>query len=823
MSIKQERLYADLNYVILYEQPGQIITYSSSRGTNPARIHLPSELLYIQLYPSTGDLIIACADGTRRIFMARDKALITCKLAPEAKIHLIGKGFLIDESEPLPRVWQVKTKRLQEMKHSLSFINPDNLSPNCFLFYTGSQNEKIIRTASGTVKLVKPEFKLINYEPEEPEQAPPEPEAEEAQPAILEEAEQAPQSPEAEDEEAQPDIVAVNPSGTFQVHYQTNSSLLKIFSKSVNGLDMLYQEDRHTCAVSKVIFLNDQFFASLDTGGKLKIWRADARNIQVCQTLNPEDFHPRSYYTDLNYDHQALRLQLRENNRTDTYIVRLDKYKRGKKCDLLHYESTFEHEAAEHAESGISGLNQKTKRRTSRQTAPEPEIESFILPESMKETITASEEEKREAPKPVEASTSNSEGDRTPAPRFRRTGAKIYVGIDLGTSRTKVSFNNESEGRYQPLVFKSLHPKGFSPESRFDDYVIPSVAARNGDKLSYGFEALKPGGEIIQNFKQHLLQEDLSKRYKLICAGYLAFVMQAAKENICQLVRAGEQAEYIFSVCLPVEQLNNDRQAQMFGQTLLLARRIFAQGCHHDWNAMMKLLLETSGTFDDGSTKTSIIPESIAEILDFCERSARSKLYALYDFGAGTTDLTLFFVNTQKGTTDIIDAKIVYKGYSYLDKLASETEVTPDVVRKYYKSIWEEFHESGIWERVKDKLRGMETMKFFYDITVFGSGGGFNDPTVREVFSTIPLYHERTNEYIGVKEGIQALAEPVDWSGDMPPYTRFAVSFGLTKKPEETLGRYVMPKDCAIRDFTPDTRISTIPDELIPTREWLGR
>lgn len=798
---KQQSLYADQKYVILYDQPGSAITYSSSRGTNPMRIHLPSELLYIQLYSSTGDLIIACAEGERQIFMIRDKALFSCKLALEAKIHLIGQGYLIDESEPFPRVWQVKAKRLQEMKHSPSFIDADNLPPNSFLFYTGSQNEKIIKTAFGTVKLAKLEFNLISCDPEQPEQAHPEPEV----------------------EGSQPDIVAVSPSGALQVHYQTNRSCLKIFRNSVTGLELLYQEDRHTCSVSKVIFFDDLFFASLDTGGKLKIWRADARNVQVCQTLNPEDFHPRSYYTDLNYDLQALRLHLRDNKRTDTYIVRLVKYKRWKKCDLLHYESTFEHETVEHTKSGISGLNQKTKRGTSRQTAPDPEIESFILPAGMKEAITASREDTREDPKPVEPSISSSEGDRTPTPKFRRTGAKIYVGIDLGTSRTKVSFNNESEGRYQPLCFKSLHPKGFSPGSSFDDYVIPSIAARNGDKLSYGFEALKPGGEIIQNFKQHLLQDDLSKRYKLICAGYLAFVMQAAKENICQLVRAGEHAEYIFSVCLPVEQITNDRQAQMFGQTLLLARRIIAQGCHHDWNAMMKLLLEASGPLDDASTKTSIIPESIAEILDFCERSAKTKLYALYDFGAGTTDLTLFYVNTQKGTTDIIDAKIVYKGYSYIDKLASETEVTPEVVREYYQGIWEDFRESGIWERVKDKLRGMESMKFFYEITVFGSGGGFNDLIVREVFSTIPLYHERTNEFIKVKEGIEALAEPVNWSEDMPPYTRFAVSFGLTKKPEETLGRYVMPKDCAIRDFSPDTRISTIPDVLIPTQEWLGR
>lgn len=800
---KLESLYADLNYVILYDRGVPEVNYSSTRGQNPGSIQLPSELLCIQLYPITGDLIITCADGERRIFIARERMIFSLKLEPEVNLHLIGKDFLIDESEPLPKVWQMKKKRLQAMKHSPSFINADNLSPDHFIFYSGSPNEKTIITAYETVRLVKPEFKLIYYKPEKPEQAT--------------------QTPERETEELQPDIVAENPAGSLQVHSQTNSSCLKIYSKSDNGLELLYQEDRHSCAVIKVIFLNDLFFSSLDTGGKIKIWRVDARNIQVCQTLNPEDFHPRSYYNDLNYDPQNLRLHLTENNRTDIYIVRVDKYKRWQKCDLLHYESTQEHDAVDQAANRISRLSEKTRRISSKKPAPDPEIESFVLPISQSEAITATREEQRDKPAPVEPTASNPDSDLNPAPRFRRTGARIYVGIDFGTSRTKVSFNNESAGRYQPLSFKSLHPHGFSPESSFDDYVIPSVAARNGDQLSYGFEVWKSGGSIIQNFKQHLLQGGLSNQQTLICAGYLAFVMQVAKENISQLVRSGENTDYIFSICLPVEQLNNDRNAQGFGQVMLLARKIFAQRCYHDWKAMVKLLLKTSGFFDDGSVKTSIIPESIAEILDFCERSAKSKLYALYDFGAGTTDLTLFYVNTQKGTTDIIDAKIVYKGYSYIDKLASNQKVTPQVVSNYYQGIWEDFRESGIWGRVKEKLSGAESMKFFYKITVFGSGGGFNDLNVRKVFSKIPLYHERTNEYIKVIDGIQALAEPLNWSGDLPPYSRFAVSFGLTKKPEETLGRYVMPKDCAIRDFTPDTRVSTIPDVLIPTPEWLGR
>ena len=287
---------------------------------------------------------------------------------------------------------------------------------------------------------------------------------------------------------------------------------------------------------------------------------------------------------------------------------------------------------------------------------------------------------------------------------------------------------------------------------------------------------------------------------------------------------SGNNDEFIFSVCLPVEQMNNNVIVERFQSILLLSKKLLFYDCFNDMQKMSKCeKLNSTQKLSNSNIRIEIIPESIAEILDFYERRAKTKLYAIYDFGAGTTDLTIFYADKSLGKIDILGAKIVYNGYSYIDNLKEQNRYNEEEVLKYYSDIWNKFKDSNVWQRVKGKIRGLEAMRFFYDLTVFGGGGGFNDDTLRSVFSNIPLYDEQTNEYIKSPDGIIKLEEPLDWDSNLPPYFRYAVSFGLTKKPEETLMRYKLPKDCKTRDVSPKIKELNEPDEIIPDQNWLGK
>jgi hypothetical protein len=808
MSKYVDTLYASPTRVIQYDRKLTNVIYSQTSSKRYQLIDLKDGLKTIQLYEKSGDLIITCNHGLRRILLAKEKTRLSVKVDPRRTLHLVNHDYLVDDNEPIPYVWRINGSKLRRMNPCGKLISAEYLAPDQFHVYPGKDGHQYLVTNSEKLKISREGFKLLEYDPKVKKESKPVPARQPEKPMLHDSAK--------------------NPEGDLMVRFQKDSSSIRIYRVQGEKNTLISEENRHSCGVIQAGFVNATDFISLDSCGKLKIWRIDGDTVCVCQTADPEHFEGMSYYSEFKYDPEARELILIGEKCSDAYELNTAKYKRNKKNELLVFKRTLESptkkETTQRPEAKTVGRAREVKAPRKPAPPPQPEVGSFVPVKREKEPKKESRAElppKDPAKVEIEAVP---QPQTRPGSRFRRTKARIYVGIDFGTSRTKVSFNNETEGRYEPLNFSKLHPPGSFAEGSFDEFVIPSIACKHQNKVRYGFDALDCGGKLIQNFKQRLMREKLKMSDKLVCAGFLAYVMHAARENIKKQIRASDDDEYIFSVCLPVEQLNNSRKAQIFGDLLRLAQVFFVRGIFADWKAMRATLDDTQlpDAYEEGIS-CSIIPESIAEILDFCERSAKDKIYVLYDFGAGTTDLTIFFVNTHKGKTDIIDAKIVYKGYSDIDILRSKGETTESDVREHYQRIWKDFHECGIWSRVKDQVRGMESMRYFYDITVFGSGGGFNDPIVREVFNRIPLFHEETKAFIQVQEGIQPLAEPLNWNPGLPPYFRFAVSFGLTKKPEETLSRYVMPKDCKVRDFTPNTRPPKSPDDLYPTPEWLGR
>jgi len=801
MNEKFDQLYCDSKIQILYDkQENTIIYYTQHRKSTPP-IYLDDNLQFIQLYKDSGDLIASCSSGTKKIYICKRNHLYTLKHESRNPVYILDQSFIVDDTDPIPKVWQIYNDKLNLLTYNKYHINNDYLPLNAYTIYKGNDNCRYLVTSQSKIKIVITGFMLLNYKSE---------------PINLTNS----ASKNELCSKIKYDKKTTNSSNTLKILYSYDDSAFELY-RTINDSEILIEKiDKHACTLKKIQFINDNFFISLDSCSKLKIWFVDQDTYSVCQTLTPDDYFNHIYYNDFIISENKNEIQLLKDSDTDIYILALNTYKPKHKNNLLIFDKHIVKTNMDTTSRGTdrTGITSKTTETITKDKEISNNKQNEISNANEEQQITSSKTEQVKIREDIRRISVQQFS------HFVKKQARIYIGIDFGTSRTKVSFNNETSGHYEPLNFKSLIPDNYKPENEFDVFIIPTIAKKSGNAIKYGYETYNEKGVQITNFKQAILKNNIQTDTMLIAAGFIAYVMKISQDTIRKLIPLTDNDEFIFSVCLPVEQMDNNFIVKRFKSILLLSENFLFSNCFNDMQKMIECeKLNNAQKLSNSNIRIEIIPESIAEILDFYERKAKSKLYAIYDFGAGTTDLTIFYADKSLGKIDILGAKIVYCGYSYIDNLKEQNRYNKEEVLKYYSEIWNKFRDSKIWHRVKKKIVGLEAMRFFYDLTVFGGGGGFNDDTLRSIFSKIPLYDEQTKEYIKSPDGIIKLEEPIDWDSNLPPYFRYAVSFGLTKKPEETLSRYKLPKDCKKRDMSPKIRVCDEPDEIIPDQNWLGK
>lgn len=827
-------LLSHKDVIITYDHLRMMVNYSRNDLHESCVVRLDKPLDYIQYYHDTGNLIIRDVDGGHRLFLLRHKSVLETVIESHERVSLIHEDYVVAEGDDETRVWRIRDNKMMPLVFEKAFICQEYLANDRYVIQKSPNGGKLLVTAGHKIDFSNPLYTLL------------------ARNKLT--------LTNTIEDEVFPDLSlsVSNKTSSYMIRYSTAESYFALYSVQNANPKLINKVDKHACRILRIRFANENSFISLDDGGKLKIWLVNDGDLSVCQTITSEEFYKGSFYSDFDIDTSRQQLTLKTLNRIDCYKLDISKYRKQQKNNLISFiysevfspnqavpEGDLYRKRTGSERSGIAKpkasrgeyygsifLKNGPEQSYSSETRPmstgvvmeQSGIDSFIIPETDQyETKNGLPDEPsfigQVSKKSPEIHVNK------PGSRFRRQHATIYVGIDFGTSRTKVSFNNESEGRYEPLLFTHLQPKNYVSRDLIDDYAIPSIVRIHQDQMFYGYDAIGGQGKILSFFKQELLLDrDPDSRMMSVCAGFLAYVMTFVKDQICSLTNAGPDDMFVFSVCLPVDRMNNNAIVKRFDKVLMYAKEVMELGCLNNLEEIKKIICSSNTIGETESrTRTAIIPESIAEVLDYCNRKARNQLYALYDFGAGTTDLTIFLYNSLKGQAQIAEAQVVNKGYSYIDRLKNNGVVNASDVRRYYSEIWHEFRIQDTWARAKRKIAGIESMRFFYDITLFGSGGGFNDEIVRDVFKKVPLYHERTNDFIVAKSGISKLEEPIDWDTTKPPYFRYAVSFGLTKKPEETLKSYLLPRDFSIPDRSIRIRTSKEPDVLYPNNSWLGR
>ena len=447
-------------------------------------------------------------------------------------------------------------------------------------------------------------------------------------------------------------------------------------------------------------------------------------------------------------------------------------------------------------------------------------------------------------------------GERRESPLIQvsKERIRIQVGLDFGTSSTKVAFSRYGRRRTQVVDFN--HSLPFYPQ-----FCLPSVAAFNGrghmilgaeaarllmeEPWDRGFRRFKviAAGNVDEKFRDSFTEENFHNYRKShghdetltaerITAIYLAHVMYLANKAISGLPEYGSSLlEFDFNICMPIDHLENKSVKSAF-------ERIFkwAEAIYKIWLVREESLdpLRASNEFEGApealdESRVFAVPEAVAEVASYIKSFRRKEgLHALIDFGAGTTDVSIFNYmnpfgeskstwysarNIPQGT--IVIEKMLTKHTGAMDRDSASRCV--DVYRQLegLKEYCKANNYCEIACAVRDALSALrdsgpyvsawreayrhlkkQTAWDRENVQIFVTGGGVNLPYVPFVFSE-PFLPQLKGPY-----SVEPLPPPDDFDpgASRAPFERVAVAYGLSI-PLPALEDFVLPSQAP--DHTP--------------------
>lgn len=426
----------------------------------------------------------------------------------------------------------------------------------------------------------------------------------------------------------------------------------------------------------------------------------------------------------------------------------------------------------------------------------------------------------------------------------------VWVGVDFGTSFTKVAYRVLGGSR-------QVFPVVLSPNSEMP-YALPSLVAFNGREVLYGdaanfFLKDKPWSDGVRYMKilfagdvdEKYRDNDLDTRFREYCsrqvlnrallkpgymvAAYLAWIFRKIKNCLGKKFEA-ESITYNFNICLPIDTFEEENVRGEFQRAINIASII-----EKDWDEENGLwLLEkaaalwncTADSELEGAT-VHLIPEAVAQMASYVNSlSAENKIHGVIDFGAGTTDFSIFnlceddeegkcvfWYNaiTFPGGMEKVEssvARLFEKRNDPLDypklqhvmaNIVGEKQEIRQEVKEQLEAIWKKSRFPAWGAAYGKRKKGSEWKKD--KVKVFVCGGGSSLPYVKEIFGRC-WYEESWGPYEVVSH-----FSPSDFGGRPEDFSRLSVAYGLTF-PRPELHKYVLPKDCPNQTPAPLPRIA---------------
>lgn len=440
-----------------------------------------------------------------------------------------------------------------------------------------------------------------------------------------------------------------------------------------------------------------------------------------------------------------------------------------------------------------------------------------------------------------------------------RNEVHVQVGLDFGTSSTKIVYRRLDDDRVFPLDFGH-------DLSEFSSFFLPSLVAMvPGKGLVFGIEAARTLGnsnlnrglrnlKVILAGKHHPAHSDpISEKIfadnlgllgidqgfmaeEYVCSLFLAHVMhESRKRLIVAPVLKNTTPDFAWNVCLPIDHLENSDLWSIFQKVIACA-----EACFQDWPALERSNFKfeswkrhwdnadygasgkMSYTRSSPEARVFVIPESVAQIAAYLASQEKERgLHALFDFGAGTTDVSIFSLglddrcywfsahNLPKGGHALESkiAGILAAGDRQLSvDLKAVNKILADLSRPS-RNMTESLSFAKAVEALKDHLEDVFTLSKkvwgsaseklkeenqWRNVRVFKAGGAANFRNLDHVFCRPVCYGWDKK---GVKYPIGKVPMPKNYySNVLAPFDRFSVAYGLSI-PGPRLLDFVLPSD----------------------------
>jgi hypothetical protein len=448
---------------------------------------------------------------------------------------------------------------------------------------------------------------------------------------------------------------------------------------------------------------------------------------------------------------------------------------------------------------------------------------------------------------------------RSPLIQKKRGKVNIQVGLDFGTSATKIMYSQLGRRGTKIVRFNHSLPN-------YPSFCLPSVAAINDQgclilgieaanyllnkEWDIGFQRFKVivAGNHDHNFLDRVSSEkfyEYSQAHRLdetftaerLTALYLAHVMKKTRNIISDYPEYRDmEIDMAFNICIPIDHIQNSLVKAEFEKIFLWAEKIEGLGGAEDGEFdIIEASYQLENKPFENERRVHSVPEAVASFASYLISLRRQEgLHAVIDMGAGTTDISICNLkdpynesmsywyaarNIPYGTIGIerliagqlkIDKSecTCHKIFNCLNNMSGNSNEMQKEMLRQLKQFKDSKEYVKTWGMAYGHLAGTSLWE---KVEVFLSGGGAYLPPAKDVFSEpwIKLTEGQTDRK--VKYNVSPLPTPDDFNdaGTGAPFGRMAVAYGLTR-PIPVLSEYVLPNDSP--DHTPVRIKKVLPD-----------
>jgi len=443
-------------------------------------------------------------------------------------------------------------------------------------------------------------------------------------------------------------------------------------------------------------------------------------------------------------------------------------------------------------------------------------------------------------------------------PESKEKTVELCIGLDFGTSCTKVVVGDKNYGKAYAIPL--VEQKGLG------SYLLPSRLWESNDRYS-----LRQEGRPHRDLKLRLLAERYANEDFEQAAAYLGLVIRLVRGCILSMSQYRKAAiAWKLNLGLPAASYADTELVSRFKVLALAAEAIADKAASHPAKGevggicrrVRNSSLDAAIDHYAVDTEIDVVPEISAQVYGFVQSEhfdpKGPNVFMVIDVGAGTVDSSIFHVRKERGgkygfvyfsnivggngvvnlhraridwlsraLTDIDKNGKIASSLDSLRKFSDLLGAYPERIEEYYDGIRISFNANRgnpdwrfFWERCWDQVfsktvaairnRKLTQAQLTQEMPLFLCGGGARMNYYRDL---VDRFNGNTGRAWG-HVGLRPLGIPKELQADelkRQDYDRLAVAYGLSFL---RLGNYIRPLE--VPDLPP-------PADYNPGNEYIGK